>query len=391
MRILTAGGGSGGHVTPVVAVLRELQARYPEAEIRFWCDKGFEKQARALIAHHDETIRVDTITSGKLRRYHALSWLHQLTRLRTIVWPNVRDGFKVTVGIIQATFKMIAWRPDIVFSKGGFVCLPIGVAAKLLRVPLVIHDSDAHPGLTNRILARWADRILTGAPLEYYPYPKDISRYVGIPIQVGLEGEVLSQRGYKNHLGLDMDRHLIVCTGGGLGATRINLAVVVAAHELLARNYSIVLITGQKNYDETLEALGGNVPEHFVVVPFISGNLHEYFMAADVVVTRAGATTLLELAALERPTVIIPNVHLTGGHQRKNAAVYAEANAAIVLDEYALEAKPSILTETITELVDDPKRLKRLSRNISHLAKPDAAKETVDVLEEVLRAKGILA
>ena len=156
MRILAAGGGSGGHVTPVAAVLREIKQRYPDTEIRFWCDRKFGASARSVMYHFDPSIKVDTVTSGKLRRYHHLSVFQQLLKFRTIVLPNIIDMVKVLVGLIESILKLIAWRPDVVFTKGGFVCLPIGMATKLLRIPLVIHDSDAHPCLTNRILARFA-------------------------------------------------------------------------------------------------------------------------------------------------------------------------------------------------------------------------------------------
>ena len=178
MKILAVGGGSGGHVTPVVAVLRELKARDQSAEIRFWCDRKFAPQAKSIMHHFDDTIPVQPIFSGKLRRYHTLPLWRQLLRPVTIVFPNLRDIFFVVCGFVQSFFKLLVWRPDVVFTKGGYVCLPVGLAAKILRIPLVIHDSDAHPGLTNRVLSRWATAIATGAPLEYYPYPKKISRYV---------------------------------------------------------------------------------------------------------------------------------------------------------------------------------------------------------------------
>lgn len=340
------------------------------------------------MANYDPTIRVDTIVSGKLRRYHALPWWQQAMRLRTIVVPNIRDSFKVMFGIGQAIFKMILWRPNLVFTKGGFVCLPIGLAARVLRIPLVIHDSDAHPGLTNRVLARWADRILTGAPLEYYPYPRGISRHVGIPIQVELEDDRLTAAERKLSLALHPDRHLIVCTGGGLGASRINAAVLAILPQLLEHNCQVVLITGEKNYQQTMTLLGSDVPQYLTITPFISGNLHEYFAAADVVVTRAGATTLLELAALARPTIIIPNIHLTGGHQRKNAAVYADSGAAIVVDEVSIGSSPEALADAVIDLVDNPERRAALSRAIHQHAKPDAARETVDIIVDVLKEHG---
>ena len=111
MRILAVGGGSGGHVTPVVAVLREVKKQQPDAELRFWVDRKFSKQARNVMASFDNSVRVDVIASGKLRRYHNLSVVRQLLRLRTIVWPNFVDALKVCVGFVQSLVKLIAWRP----------------------------------------------------------------------------------------------------------------------------------------------------------------------------------------------------------------------------------------------------------------------------------------
>jgi UDP-N-acetylglucosamine--N-acetylmuramyl-(pentapeptide) pyrophosphoryl-undecaprenol N-acetylglucosamine transferase len=241
VRILAAGGGSGGHVTPVVAVLRELRKIEPDTEIRFWVDHAFEKQARTVMGGYDDSIRVDTIVSGKLRRYHHLKWWQQLMKFRTITLPNIIDVVKVSVGFMQCLCKLIAWRPDVVFTKGGYVCLPVGLAAHVLRIPLVIHDSDAHPGLTNRVLARWADAIGTGAPLKFYPYPREISQYVGVPIMedfVPYSDE--RRRDVKVKLGFDPTRPLVVVTGGGLGARRINDAVVAMLPQLTKQTNVII-------------------------------------------------------------------------------------------------------------------------------------------------------
>ena len=169
-KILAVGGGSGGHVTPVVAVFRELQ-KTGDHELRFWCDKKFGASARGIFAKFDESIPVDLVIAGKLRRYHGKSISFHLHP--SILFPNLRDGFKVMVGFFQSLFKLMKWRPDVIFIKGGYVCLPVGYAARLLRIPLVLHDSDAHPGLTNRLLSPFAKAIGTGAPLEYYNYPPE--------------------------------------------------------------------------------------------------------------------------------------------------------------------------------------------------------------------------
>ena len=216
MRILTVGGGSGGHVTPVVAVIHEIKKSYPNAEIRFWCDYKFYVQASEILANFDKMIPVQKIVAGKLRRYHHLSFARQLF-WPSLMYANFKDSFLVVAGFFQSIFKLIAWRPDVVFAKGGYVCLPVGIATKLLGIPLVIHDSDAHPGLTNRILSRWADKIATGAPLKYYSYPKNKTEYVGIPVAEYFKKFSKNEmQNAKKEWGIDEKLPLVVITGGGI-------------------------------------------------------------------------------------------------------------------------------------------------------------------------------
>lgn len=378
MKILAVGGGSGGHVTPVVAVLREIKERHPRAEIRFWCDKKFASQARSLLSHLDPELPVQTIYSGKLRRYY------HLTLLRQLLWPrlvlmNLRDGFLVVAGFVQSFVKLLLWRPDVVFTKGGYVCLPVGLAAKILNIPLVIHDSDAHPGLTNRILSKWATAIATGAPLEYYPYPKALSQYVGIPISKEFHAFTDSERiAAKESWGIDAGRPLIVVTGGGLGATRINDAVARSLRELLEIG-SVVLVAGAGQYDELRSLMPPN-DDRFQLHAFISSGMATLLGGADVVVTRAGATTILELAALHKPTILIPNGKLTGGHQLKNAAVYADAGAVVVVDEQAMVDEPKVLVRAIKSILQDRDGALSMAQNFSAFARPEAARDMADMI-----------
>jgi UDP-N-acetylglucosamine--N-acetylmuramyl-(pentapeptide) pyrophosphoryl-undecaprenol N-acetylglucosamine transferase len=379
MKILAVGGGSGGHVTPVVAVLRELKRRDSSVEIHFWCDRKFAPQARGIMRHFDAAIPVETIVSGKLRRYHNLPLWRQLLRPVSIVGPNIRDMFLVVCGFIQSLYKLLRWRPDVVFTKGGFVCLPVGMAAKLLNIPLVIHDSDAYPGLTNRVLARWAIAIATGAPLKFYPYPKDRSRYVGIPIGDAFVPESdLRRKELKAALGFDVKRPLVVVTGGGLGARRLNDAVTKCLDSLLGVT-QLLLISGNDQYDE-LRALTPRDDPRFQLHAFVSGDMAALLGAADVVVARAGATTILELAALARPTILVPNGYLTGGHQLKNAAVYAEKGAVEVLDEHELDATPQLLVDRLETLLANPARLREMSAAFHEFAMPHAAAAMADMI-----------
>lgn len=375
------GGGSGGHVTPVVAVLKELRARHPKVELRFWCDEKFAPQARSIVGAFDDTIRVDTIIAGKLRRYH------HLTLLQHVLWPslmyrNFADGFKVAAGFFQSLYKLITWRPDVVFTKGGFVCLPVGMAAHVLRIPLVIHDSDAHPGLTNRVLSRWATYIGTGAPLEYYHYPAGKAQYVGIPINEAFQPYTASeQKAAKKAWGVELEKPLLVVTGGGLGARRLNDVVIESLKEL-QRLTSVILVAGAGQYDELREQFPENTKQ-FQLYPFIS-NMHELLGAADIVATRAGATTILELAALAKPTILVPNAALTGGHQLKNAAVYEEAQVAIVLNEDKTVENPKLLVDAVAAYLKDPKTTRIMADRFHKFAKPHAA---YDMATLILKAR----
>jgi len=333
------------------------------------------------MSNFDAKIPVQAIFAGKFRRYHHLSVMRQL------LWPslvllNIRDGFLVILGFLQSVVKLTIWRPDVIFAKGGYVCLPVGFAARLLCIPLVIHDSDAHPGLTNRILGKWATAIATGAPLENYSYPAKKTQYVGIPISADFheftDKEKLIAR---DQWGINSRYPLVVITGGGLGAIRINDAVAIMLQDLL-KICSVVLISGEGQYDE-LRSLTPPNDNRFQLHSFISKNMASLLGAADLVVTRAGATTILELAALAKPTILIPNAKLTGGHQLKNAAVYHDQQAVVVIDEDELLDSPQILVLTIREVLSDSDHANQMAQKLAKFARPNAAS---DVAQMVLGA-----
>lgn len=379
MKILAVGGGSGGHVTPVVAVLREIHKKAPDAEVRFWCDRKFATQARSIVHTYDPSIAIHTVTAGKLRRYNHLTILQHLT-IPSVVFPNIRDMALVIAGTIQSIIKLIVWRPDVVFTKGGYVCLPVGWAARLLRIPLVIHDSDAHPGLTNKLLARSATAIATGAPLEYYSYPKSKTTYVGVPVGEAFAPYTIEQRNAaKRELEVSINDPLIVVTGGGLGARRINDAIALHLTQLTSLA-TVILISGTEQYDE-LRAITPRDDPRFQLHSFVSSGMVTMLAAADVVITRAGATTLLELAALAKPTILVPNGQLTGGHQLKNAKVYEDNDAAIVVDDTLFSsAGDTTLVDAVKMLLASPGRQKTLSHNIHALAKPHAARDMATLI-----------
>ncbi len=382
LRVLAVGGGSGGHVTPVVAVIGELQAQYPSVEIRFWCDSHFAPQAKSIIAKSYPDIPVQTVLAGKFRRYSHLTKLQHLT-IPSVVFPNIRDAFLVAGGVVQSVFRMIAWRPDVVFAKGGYVCLPVGWAAWLLRVPLVIHDSDAHPGLTNRLLAPVAKRIGTGVPLEHYDYPVSKSAYVGVPISEGyvrLSAERKARA--KTQLGFDAERSLVVCVGGGLGSKKLNDVIARHLSQLLPIT-NVVLVSGAAQYDE-LRSLTPENDDRFVLKDFVSQGMPELLGAADVVISRAGATFLLELAALAAPTIMVPGKQMV--HQLKHAEVYANSHSVLLLDEDRFEnPDDTTLVDAVKKLLTDEELRHTLATNLHKQARPHAAR---DMAAMIIRASG---
>ena len=362
-----------------MAVCKELRKRLPDAELFVWCDRKFGPSARTIVQGYDASVPVDFIISGKLRRYHGMSKWHLLHP--SILLPNLVDMMKVAVGFVQSFVKLLRLRPDVVFVKGGYVCLPVGYAAHLLRIPLVIHDSDAHPGLTNRLLAPFAQKIGTGAPLEYYNYPKEKAQYVGIPISDEFHPYSTQDRhALKRELGFDETRPLTVITGGGLGAARLNEAVVRARSELLEHT-SVFLISGKGQYEAL--RMQTDVADGWRLEPFISSGMAQVLAAADVTVVRAGATTLLELAALHKPTIIVPNGMLTAGHQLKNAKVYQDSFAAIVMKEEELQ-QDGALARKVTDLLRAPHMLRELGENFGRFAKPHAAKDMAQMIIDCL-------
>lgn len=380
MKILAVGGGSGGHVTPVLAVVNELYRTDPSLKVWFVCDKAFESQSRGIMSRAATNVVVSTISAGKFRRYaHLTKWQH-LTNFH-IVSRNSIDLAKIALGFVQSIVLLLRVRPDVVFAKGGYVCLPLGLAAKLLGYPLVIHDSDTRPGLTNRVLARYATTIATGSPLENYKYDRRKSHYIGVPIGPDfIPVSQQRQREYKQALGFDADLPLVVATGGGLGASSINRAFADAARELSASGVAVYHVTGKKHFDEISPIVGG-VP-HYTVVPFVYEKMHEVLGAADIVVSRASATFLQELAGLAKAVIAVPAKQL--GDQLKNADMYHAANAALVMTDDEI-ASGNTLKHMILRLVNDPNLRVGLGERLHEFARPDAARQLAKLIQDAVK------
>jgi UDP-N-acetylglucosamine:LPS N-acetylglucosamine transferase len=383
VKILTAGGGSGGHVTPIAAVISEIIKEEPKAEIRCWTDFKFYKPAKRILSNSSRKVKTTRIVSGKLRRYNGFG-VTTYIKNPSIIILNIRDGFLVAVGFVQCLIKLLLWRPDVIFLKGGYVCLPIGLVARLFNIPFVIHDSDTVPGLTNRILAQYASRIATGMPLENYSYPDNKTFYIGIPTSDNLHPiSSKEQSSLKTKFGLNPKKPVVLVTGGGLGAMNINEAILKNADELLAMT-SIILITGIDNYQSVKQQFGHKHDQDLKLYDFVPNGLREFLGVADIVIARAGATSIAELAICQKTVIMIPNAQLPGGHQSKNAEYLTKKRAVLAISDDEI-CKSDILTKTISKLLKDKDLADRLAVNLNSLSRPDAARDMAKLVLDTIR------
>lgn len=377
MKILVVGGGSGGHVTPIVAVVREIWKLKPRARIEFWTDKKYYTNVVKMTTPMGPSIKARRVLAGKLRRYAHFGPMDYLRNF-DVVLKNVVDGLRLTAGFFQSLVYLRRFKPDAVFLKGGYVALPVGMAARALRVPYVIHDSDAVPGLTNRVLSRGARRIATGMPLENYSYSEEKAEWTGIPVDREFKPVSAKRQGeLKKDLGFDAAEPLLVVTGGSLGAKNINEAVREILPELLKLT-AVLLVAGRERYGEMMGLKkyevweGGKLTTNFRMIEF-TAKMSELFGAADVVVSRAGASTIAELANMRKAVVMVPNQRLPGRHQVKNAETFAKAKAAIVVEDGDMVNQPGLLLRAVRELVRDREKRKTMARNLGEFAKETAA------------------
>jgi UDP-N-acetylglucosamine--N-acetylmuramyl-(pentapeptide) pyrophosphoryl-undecaprenol N-acetylglucosamine transferase len=389
LTIVLTGGGSGGHITPLLALARALKKAEPKCRIIYIGLKG-ETLENGLQKRYQVFDEVRAVPSGKFRRYHGESLLAHLTDVRTLAL-NIRDFFRVLRGVVSARRLLRAIKPDVVFSKGGFVAVPVGIAARLQKVPIMTHDSDTLPGLANKIIGRFAEIHATGMSSDNYNYTAESTRYVGIPVDERIK-TVTNSGPFKKAIDLPIDSMVLLVGGAGLGSLDVNNATLSIAPKLLERfkKLRIIHLTGQKHMEavkQKYESLLGDEISRVTVLGF-TPDFYKYTAAADMVITRAGATTIAELAVQKKAVILIPAPYLTGGHQIKNAQQLQKDGAAVVV---ANDATPDELLKIVTELLQSPQKRRQMANNLAKLAKPDAADKLAKLLIDLADKNGSVA
>jgi len=364
MKILLAAGGTGGHFYPLVAVVRELRKiaeseRIVSLDIVLVADKPIDKNILET-----EEIRYKILPTGKMRRYRSF-------------W-NITDIFKTAIAVFRGLILMYVEMPDVVFSKGGYAAFPMLFAARLYRIPVIIHESDSIPGKVNRWAAKFARRIAISFPDAAQFFPKDRTALTGNPVRTPLLGG--NREESLTIFRLEGATRTVLILGGSQGAQIINEVLTVALPELV-EEVQIIHQTGISNFDEVIKQSSVILEssEHknrYHPFAFLEEDrLRSAAVAADVVVSRAGASAIFEIAAWGLPSILIP---LPGavdaqGHQRENAYTYARAGACEVIEQINLT--PHVLIGEIRRLLEPGGKRVRMIQAAQAFSRLDAAEK----------------
>lgn len=362
MKVLFAGGGTGGHINPALSVANYIKEKEDNFEALFvGTERGLEKK---LVPNAGYDIKyIDICGFDRRNLLRNFSVLKKLMKAKSDCVKILKD-----------------FKPDAVVCTGGYVSGPVAIAAAKLGIPSIIHEQNVYPGLTVKGAEKYVDYVAVSFP-ETLNHMKNPSKCVvtGNPIR----GELLktTYSDARKNLGLS-NKPFVLVFGGSLGAEKINNAMIGVIKKLAKENTVQLLFgTGDRNYENVMKALEGvEFGDDIKVVPYIN-NMNEAMAAADLVVSRSGAITLSEIAALGKPSILVPSPNVVRNHQEQNAREFEKiGGAAVVLDA---ELTSDVMYEKITSVARDKELLAKMSENVKKLAKADALQELYDLVKKI--------
>jgi len=365
MRILLTGGGTGGHIFPLLAVAQAIQKESKEP-VKFLYLGPCNKLSEEVLKSYG--IKTSNVVTSKWRRYFSLL--------------NFVDILKFPFGIVQALFKVLLFMPDVVFSKGGYGSVPAVFAARIYWIPIVIHESDAIPGRANRVMEHLADVIAISYNItSNYTNPTK-TFFTGNAVREDIVGGDAIKA--KEALGIKSDKLVLLVLGGSQGAKKINEVIIRILPRLLV-TYEIVHQCGEKNFAEVKELAGkAGVKlgrEGYHLFPFLrdaNGEVKNAICSADLVLSRAGATAISEIAAYGKPSILVPIKGSANDHQLHNAFEMAKHGGAIALKEENLS--PELLLGKIDNLMNDGPLRKSMGERSRIFYHPEAAKKIAEIV-----------
>jgi len=372
MKILFTGGGTGGHVIPIIALTREIRRIYQTPDLQFHYLGPKDDFSRALLSQ--EGIKVKHVLAGKMRRYP--NW-------KTFLWNMLDLCVKIPLGVLQSFFYIFFMSPDLIFSKGGFGSIPGVIAGKLLFVPIFLHESDIVPGAANKFLGNFVMEIFVSFPrTEYFQVGKMI--LVGNPVR----REILqgSKEEAKSLFKMTSAKPVILILGGSQGAQRINDKILEVLPQLL-ENFEIIHQCGENNFQqvkaESRVLINQDQEKFYHLFPFVrEPELKRSYAAADLICSRAGSGSIFEIAATGKPSILIPLPESAQNHQVKNAYAYQESGSCIVIEETNFTSH--FFLEKIKSLFSQTDELLKMTKATNSFAKPQAAKIIANYLVEYL-------
>jgi UDP-N-acetylglucosamine--N-acetylmuramyl-(pentapeptide) pyrophosphoryl-undecaprenol N-acetylglucosamine transferase len=365
MKIVVSGGGTGGHIYPALALIREIQKENKDAEFLYiGTINGLESK---LVPRENIAFKSIHITGFK----------------RKLSFENVKTIIRFLKGVTDSKRILKEFKPDIVIGTGGYVCGPVVYAAAKLRIPTIIHEQNSVPGLTNKFLSRYVNKIAICFEEAKNYFPGDKVVFTGNP----RASEVIGKDGIKGRLsaGLSTTMPAVLIFGGSRGARPINEAVVKALSELAEKPYQVLYITGDVHYEavkKEAELIGS--PRNVVIQPFIH-NMPEVLAGIDLVVSRAGATTLAEITSLGIPSVLVPSPYVTNNHQEKNARSLSNHGAAELLLEKDLNSNS--LVNSIDQILLNNEIVKEMKVKAKKIGVPDSAERLYSLMRQLVKEK----
>ncbi|WP_042720303.1 undecaprenyldiphospho-muramoylpentapeptide beta-N-acetylglucosaminyltransferase [Flavobacterium sp. B17] len=371
IRILLSGGGTGGHIFPAIAIADEIKKRFPDAEFLFIGANGKMEMEKVPQAGY----RIEGIDIAGINRGNILS--------------NLGLPFKILKSLSKSKKIIKKFAPDLAIGTGGFASGPALYEASKLGIPIFIQEQNAHAGVTNKILSKKAKAVFTAYP-KVEGFPDEKIKFLGNPIRENIVSGMQDTAQAKEKMGLDKDKLTILSVGGSLGSRTLNNAWKENLENLKEKGYQLIWQTGKLDYKEIVNGLqlsvdGNNqqptTNNQIQIKEFIK-NMETAYSAADVIVSRAGAIAISELAVAQKPVLLVPFPFAAEDHQTKNAMNLVEKNAARMVKDSEMQEK---FWNTLSEICENEELRKEMSDNLKFFAKPNAAKEIVDEIFKVIK------
>lgn len=364
MRIIFSGGGTGGHIYPSLALIREIQRQYPDSEILYiGTTRGLESRIVPKAG-----IPFAAVEIQGLRRSLSLANLKTMW----LFWSSIQ----------RARTLIRDFQPDVVIGTGGYVCAPVLFAAAKLKIPTIIHEQNSIAGLTNKFLARYVDKIA----ISFAAVKKDFQKYSAKVVYTGnpraQEVATVKQKADLAVYGLTNEQPTVLVFGGSRGAERINETIFALIDRLDQQPFQTLVVTGERYYDElTTSHPEWLTHDQIKLIPYID-QMPEVLNTVDLVVARSGATTLTELTALGKPSILIPSPNVTHNHQQFNAETLAKEGAALMLLESELTAEH--LFTAVNTLMTDQKTRQAMGERAKEMGVPDASGRMIAVIQSLI-------